>query len=132
MNVPYPYETQRKVHAYRNDDGTYRLHGPTFHIKERIKELGGLWNGSHWNVPQSAVLQLKPLLMIKVRTAKQCHEDEHTMYATHKEVQCGYMRLGCSLCDTPASCGKDVEILEVIEKDVFELVKQYDLSLIHI
>jgi hypothetical protein len=30
------------------------------------------------------------------------------------------------MCDTPATCGQDVKILEVIENDVFELVKQYE------
>jgi hypothetical protein len=128
MNTPHPYENQHKMYAYKNIDGTFSLHGKTFHSKERIKELGGKWDAEkrHWNISENALLELKPLLMIKVRLAAHCHEDEEIRFVTHKEVACGFAREGCSRCDTPATCGQDVAILEVLDKDSQLLAEKYE------
>jgi len=126
MNLPHPYEKQNKVYAYKNKDGTFDLFGKTYNLKEKIKSVGGSWNGATWRISEESVLELKPLLMIKVRLDKHCHEEEGLHYATHKEVACGYMKVGCSHCDTSAICGKDVKILEVLDKNIEELAKKYD------
>jgi len=125
MNLPHPYEKQKKVYAYKNKDGTFDLFGKTYSLKDSIKAAGGSWNGATWRITEESVLILKPLLMIKVRVDKHCHEEEGLHYATHKEVACGFMQLGCSMCDTPATCGSAVKILEVLDKDIEALAKKY-------
>jgi hypothetical protein len=64
--------------------------------------------------------------MIKVKLAEHCHEPSEISYVTHKEVACGFAREGCSRCDTPATCGQDVAILEVIDKDLQLLAEKYE------
>lgn len=124
MIVPNPYESLHKLTAYYDrENNRFSLSGKTYHLKEKLKELNGKWDGKKWTVPLSAIHELKPLIMIRVVVDKHCHEDERETFVTHKEAICGYARMGCPRCDTPASCGDVVKILEVMDKDLMEIAK---------
>jgi hypothetical protein len=124
--VPHPYEAQHRMCAYLNPNGTFHLSGKqTYHWRDKIKSLGGAWDGKQWTVSREAVRQLKPLLHVKVRYAAHCHESAREGYATWKEVLAGAAREGCGMCDTTALCGGDTKILEILEPELLDLVDEF-------
>lgn len=132
MNTPNPYESQRKITAYYNaENDTFSLHGKTYHSRERLKSMGGKWDGLKWSVPLSSAEELSKmgvLLMVKCKVDKHCHMDIETHYNTHKEVLCGYTREGCPKCDTPATCGDDVKILEILDENIDKYGQHFGIT----
>lgn len=117
MNVPHPYESQRRIRARKLEDGSYAIFGPTYRKREVLKAHGARWDPEkrYWVGLIEAVQAVNAFILHRVRVEAHCHEPEKTVVATHKEVECGYMRLGCSLCDTYAISGDIVKILEVLD-----------------
>ena len=111
------YHSLNKVNAYKIDDNSYALRGETYHIKEKIKEHGGRWDGEkkRWVVSRECVDAIGALRRVRVQVAAHCHEEEQTISVTHPEAESGIVRLGCGLCDCSFRCGDDVKILEIIE-----------------
>lgn len=102
--------------AYRSTDGSWKVVGGTFAWKERLKEWGGTWNPArrYWLLPSDADFP-ESWKVLKVRIAARCHCSAEETYADATERKQGWIRLGCGYCDTPASCGWRVPILEVLE-----------------
>jgi len=117
INVPHPYESQGRIRAYRSDEGGYIIRGKTYGRRAVLKEHGARWHpeGKYWTGTLEAAQAVNAFIMHKVRVEAHCHEPEKITIATHKEVECGYMQLGCSLCDTYAISGDIVKILEVLD-----------------
>lgn len=91
---------------------TYRLEGKTYHIKDKIKAVGGKWAGSFWTVTEEAADKLNAIKYKRVKHKAHCHEPEGECWANNKDIERGYVILGCSLCDTPQSCGDKVAIVQ--------------------
>jgi hypothetical protein len=89
----------------------------TYYIKDKIKALGGIWDGQHWIVDSNALIELKIPKTLKCRVAAHCHMPEEKLWLNEWEIKQGKVRLGCSMCDCPTSCGSNVEILEVLGEE---------------
>ncbi len=109
------------LRAYPSQGGLFRLIGDksseTYYKREKIKALGGQWDGRVWMVPQSAIKDLQAHRMVKIVASAHCHETETTMMATEEELAAGEMRLGCGFCDTSRACGWMVPIREIVNEE---------------
>lgn len=106
-----------KISAYLEEaSGLYRLYGKTYHKRERLKAGGARWNpdGKYWLADRQTAEGVGADFMMRVRVAAHCHEEERVVAASHREVERGYVRLGCMMCDKSYRCGDDVKILEVL------------------
>lgn len=103
-----------EMEAYRQKDGTYMLVGRTYVFREKIKSLGGRWDGNHWFVSEGSLRELGCQKMVRVRVAAHCHEEEQEILVPEKDVERGVHRMGCGWCDRSYLSGDDVKILEVI------------------
>ena len=106
-----------EINAWREEGGElYRLYGKTYHKRHKLRELGAFWNpgGSYWLADRQTALAVGAKIMMRVRVAAHCHMPERVIAVSHKDVERGYVRLGCGMCDTSYRCGDDVEILEVL------------------
>lgn len=97
------------LEAYPNGD-YFRLEGKTYQIREKIKRLEGKWNGTHWLVKEESLGELQATKMQKVKHEAHCHEEAGECWASEKDIENGYVVLGCGMCDTPARCGSKVKI----------------------
>ena len=133
MNIPHPYADQHGIRIYHRGD-SWVVTGKTYGYREQLKAIGCHWNPSkkEWYINPQAPDDIRDVfmcgawMMIAVEVAAHCHEPQQEMYANHREVECGYMRLGCGMCDRYAICGDDVKILRIIDAQAAQIA---DVSL---
>ncbi len=96
--------------------GLYRLYGDTYSKRNVLKSLGAKWvsEGRYWLASKEAAETVGALFMFKARVAAHCHMPEETITVNHLEIDRGFARLGCPMCDTSYLCGDNVKILEII------------------
>jgi len=129
MTIPHPYAMCYHPIAYPQEDGTFHVMGKTYPSRDKFNMVGAKWDSKNkvWICTAEQIKLLVKitglLVMIRVRVAKHCHEEEEDRYVTHKEVEYGAMLLGCGWCDTIAICGDGVKILKVIDEKSYNLVK---------
>ena len=92
--------------------GFFYLDGKTYSMRDRIKQLGGSWDGHHWVIPESIIESIPATKMYFVNVASHCHEPEMNAFATKVDVDRGLVNIGCSLCD---SSNSEAKILGVID-----------------
>ncbi len=97
--------------AYPLKDGQFRIWGETYHFRDAIRAAGGRWDGHAWIGPREAAFAAKADIMVHVRVAAHCHEEERDIWAPETDVARGFIRMGCGMCDTSYRCGRDVPIL---------------------
>jgi len=88
------------------DGPTYNIHGNTYPIKDKLKALGGTWDGKKWSVVNTkenldALRALGISLRVKAKRDAFCHESESIIYANSSDVQLGYTDKNfCGNCDS--------------------------------
>lgn len=105
------------IEAYPNKDGTYYLDGKTYYLKEKIKSLGGKWDGRRWNIPKEAIEKIGAIEMFWVHHDAYCHESEGMTFASMAEINRGWKQMGCGYCDTYATYGPKVRIWQDTKKE---------------
>ena len=128
MNIPHPYESLYKPTAHLQDNGLYRVSNKTYHLRDKFSMVGAKWDSKlkSWICTSEMIRELLRygiLVMIRVHIPKHCHEEEQDVFATHKEVEYGYMLLGCGWCDTSAICGDSVKIEKILDMKSYNLIK---------
>jgi hypothetical protein len=105
------------ITAIKNKSGQYELHSDksseTFHIKDKIKALGGIWDGHYWTVDHSAIEALKIPIKHRVKVAAHCCMPEETTYAFKGDIDRGFVNCSCPMCDDLQ--GRDAKIIEVLD-----------------
>lgn len=106
----------RNAEAYPMDDGTTKLIGNTFPLRDAIKAAGGRWDGRMWWLPPGVPVPAGIVQRVKARMAAHCHEPEGISFIPALDAERGVYRMGCGMCDTPVTCGEDVRVLEVLTR----------------
>ena len=92
------------IRAYPRADGTFRLDSDrsseTYHIREKIKALGGHFEGRSWYVSEGALESLPVHRMYRVLLAEHCHTPEEAGYATEADIERGWTLGSCLRCDS--------------------------------
>lgn len=118
----------KKVQAIRTTEGLWHVSGDTYSHKNELKQVGGkYYSTTHvWELTDEQLQMLTfPLtICIRCRVAAHCHESEQVLFVALADILKGSVRLGCGLCDTPASCGEDVSIIEIEDKVALEIGKK--------
>lgn len=96
------------------ETGLYRLYGDTYPKRDVLKSLRARWvsEGRYWLVSKEAAEAVKALFIFRARIAAYCHMPEETIVVNQLEIDSGFVRRGCLMCDTSYICGNNVEILE--------------------
>ena len=105
----------RQLYAFSMGEGLYAINGKTYRHRVEYAKSGAKWNPKRkaWvGVPLDIVNKTGAFIRHKIRIAKHCHEEERDIYANHREVELGLVRMGCGMCDTSYRCGDDVKILK--------------------
>ena len=123
------YRSLNFVRAHQQANGPIMIYGKqTYHIRDKIKKLGGTWNHKKkaWFVDEVwKALEVGALFRLKVKVEAHCHEKEQIIWVTHEEAIAGVTRLGCGLCDCSFRCGDDVDIIDIYNDNLFREIKEY-------
>lgn len=119
----------KRVKAIRTPESLWHVFGDTYQHKQELKQVGGHFfyqTYHHWVLTDEQLLKLSfPLtICILCRVAAHCHEPEQSIRVDLVDILKGTVRLGCGMCDTPASCGTEVSIIEVEDKVALEIGKK--------
>ena len=104
--------------AYPENNNLFRLvddkKGECFHLKDKIKSLGGKWNGKNWIVPKEALPELKAIQMIKAIIDGHCcfKGESQVVFISKKDYDNKLTKVRwCSRCDSCSSA-----VVEVIKE----------------
>lgn len=107
----------REINAWPLRDGSYRIEGDTYNVRDVLKQHGARWENKcrAWFGSREVALAVRAKMRVRVRVAAHCHEEERDISVTEEDVAKGFVRLGCGWCDTSYRCGDDVKILKVYD-----------------
>lgn len=100
------------VKAFPIGGGQWCIRGDTFHMKEKIKAVGGMWDGKSWKCGEAALSIPGVVRMRFVMQGPYCHMPQQRVWASQSEVDNNKTRPSfCPMCDSHYSGTAD--ILEV-------------------
>lgn len=119
---PYRLTDNYSITVWPTVDGRYRLSGPTYRDRAKIKAAGGQWDGKEWTLSRDGVRELHPSnIAVKCRIAAHCHMEDEECYIHHRDAIEGVTIKGCPRCDKSARCGDRVAVLEILDTDTYQL-----------